>query len=69
MPDSLAGLITGALALYLVAGALFAVPFALWWAGRLDPAAASGSRGFRLLLLPGAALLWPLLARRLVRRT
>jgi hypothetical protein len=54
VPDPLAGLITGALALYLVVGALFAVPFALWWAGRLDSA---------------AALLWPLLVRRLVRRT
>jgi len=52
---------------YLLLGALFAVPFSLWWAGRLDPVAAHGTWGFRLLLLPGAVLLWPLLAHRLLR--
>jgi hypothetical protein len=52
--------------LYVGAGALFAVPFAVRWAGRLDPVAQRGTWGFRLLLLPGAAALWPLLAWRLL---
>ncbi|HMV33048.1 MAG TPA: hypothetical protein PKA50_13080 [Gemmatimonadales bacterium] len=50
---------------YLVLGLLFAVPFALRWVNRLDDVAAHGTPGFRLLLLPGAVLLWPLLLRRL----
>ncbi|MCC7134305.1 MAG: hypothetical protein SFV24_10860 [Gemmatimonadales bacterium] len=52
---------------YLVVGACFAIWFAGRGAGRLDPAAGQGTVGFRLLILPGAALLWPLLAIRLVR--
>ncbi len=55
-------------AAYLLVGGGFAVAFAARWAGRLDPAAASGTLGFRLLLLPGAALLWPYLAVKLARR-
>jgi hypothetical protein len=56
-----------ALELYLVLGFGFALWFAARGAGRLDPAAQSGSWGFRLLVLPGATLLWPLLAVRLAR--
>ena len=52
---------------YLLAGLGFSLPFVLRWAGRLDPVAAHGTRGFRLLILPGAVLLWPLLALRLLR--
>lgn len=56
-----------ALELYLALGLVFAVPFAWSWAARLDPLAARGTTGFRLLILPGAAALWPLLALRLLR--
>ncbi|MFN8647132.1 MAG: hypothetical protein U0104_10230 [Gemmatimonadales bacterium] len=50
---------------YLALGALFAIPFAFHWVNRLDDVAAHGTPGFRLLLLPGAVLLWPVLAHRL----
>ncbi|HEX9894506.1 MAG TPA: hypothetical protein VGA78_11315 [Gemmatimonadales bacterium] len=59
----LASLVAG----YLAAGMGFALPFAFRWAGRLDPVAASGTRGFRLLIIPGAMLLWPWLGLRLWR--
>ena len=50
--------------LYLAAGALFAGPFAFRLVNRMDTVAAHGTWTFRLLLLPGATLLWPwLLAR------
>jgi len=45
--------------LYLEVGVLPALAFVLVGAGRLDPAAAHGSPGFRLAVLPGAVLLWP----------
>ena len=67
MGEGLARLLIGASAVYLGVGLLFALPFAARWAGRLDPAAAAGSWGFRLLILPGATLLWPLLLYRLLR--
>jgi hypothetical protein len=50
--------------IYLGVGLLFAAAFAGYGVGRLDPAATSGTIGFRILIVPGAALLWPLLARR-----
>ncbi len=51
---------------YLVIGLGFALGFAWRGAGRLDPAARTGTPGFRLLLLPGATLLWPWLGHRLL---
>ena len=50
--------------LYLLCGLIFAVPFVMAGVGKIDPHAAHGSWGFRLLILPGATLLWPLLAKR-----
>ena len=52
---------------YLALGALFALPFAFRWVNRLDDVAAHGTPGFRLLLLPGAVLLWRVLVWRLER--
>ena len=52
---------------YLALGVLFALVFAFRWVERIDPAARTGTHGFRLLILPGAAALWPLLACRLLR--
>lgn len=51
-------------AIYLSAGVVFAIPFVLRGAARLDPAAGPASRGFRLAILPGSVALWPLLALR-----
>ena len=50
-----------ALELYALVGAAFAPFFAWRGAARLDPTAHDGTWGFRLLLLPGALALWPIL--------
>lgn len=52
------------LGIYLAGGLVFAIPFALVGAKRIDPHAAHGSWGFRLLIIPGTLALWPLLLRR-----
>lgn len=62
-----AELIVFVAAAYAAVGVLFAVPFAVWGAGRLVPGARTGSWGFRVLILPGAAALWPILAVKLWR--
>ncbi len=49
---------------YLLCGLVFAVPFALVGVGKIDPHAAQGTWGFRLAIIPGTILLWPLLAWR-----
>ena len=53
-----------ALGVYLACGFVFAIPFVLKGAKRIDPHAAQGSWGFRLLIFPGAMAFWPLLLRR-----
>jgi len=60
-------LILAGVGLYLAAGVVFAGPFLLLGAGRIDPDAAGGSWGFRLLVLPGVVVLWPLLLRSWLR--
>ena len=49
---------------YFAAGILFAIPFMLVGVRKIDPHAAHGSWGFRVLIIPGTIFLWPLLARR-----
>lgn len=56
-----------ALTLYAIVGAAFAVSFVARGAARVDPAAAGAPLGFRLLVFPGVAAFWPLLAWRWLR--
>jgi hypothetical protein len=64
MPPALADALLALLACHAAIGALFAVAFHGRGMARLDPAAARGSAGFRVLVTPGVIALWPLLARR-----
>jgi hypothetical protein len=60
-----AQVLVGVAAVYLAAGLAFAVPFAWRGVDRLDPLAHGSTPGFRVLIVPGVAMLWPLLAVRL----
>jgi hypothetical protein len=51
-------------AAYVGTGLLFALAFAIGGVQRVDPAARSAGWGFRLLILPGSVIFWPLLALR-----
>jgi hypothetical protein len=51
---------------YAALGAVFAVWFVVAAIGRIDPAARGAGIGFRLIVLPGAAALWPLLLKRCI---
>ena len=53
---------------YLALGAGFAVAFAVWGARMIDPAGVGMPFSVRLLILPGAAALWPLLLVKWLRR-
>jgi hypothetical protein len=57
----------GALGVYGLAGAVFAVAFVLFGIHRIDPVAGHATVGFRLIVMPGAAALWPLLLGRWLR--
>lgn len=62
-----AELIADALMAYGAMGLVFACAFVMRGAGMLDPAAAKSGVGFRLMILPGSAALWPLLLLRWMR--
>ena len=57
-----------ALGAYLAIGAGFAVFFATWGAQAIDPAAKGMPIAARLLILPGAMGLWPVLLVKWLRR-
>jgi hypothetical protein len=67
MPESIAAALVWALSLYGLAGLVFALPFVTRGVGRIDPTAKSGTIGFRILIIPGAVALWPLLLSRWMR--
>ena len=56
-----------AVSAYLACGLLFGLAFVTAGVGRVDAAARGTSAGFRLLILPGTAALWPFLAVRWLR--
>ena len=53
--------------IYAVVGIAFAAVFVAVGIGRVDPFARNAPLGFRLIVLPGCAALWPLLLGRWVR--
>jgi len=62
-----ASLLVKALTTYLMAGAVVGTLFAFLGSGRVDPAAREGTTGFRLMIVPGSILLWPLVLARWTR--
>ncbi len=56
------------LGFYLACGLGFAIPFALAVVKKIDPHAAHGTWGFRLLIIPGTVAFWPLLLSRALKR-
>ncbi len=68
MTQPWAELIVLAITAYGLIGLLFAIPFVIRGVQVIDPAAEGSPFGFRLLILPGTVVLWPLLASRWLRR-
>ncbi|MDZ4828906.1 MAG: hypothetical protein SGJ09_01750 [Phycisphaerae bacterium] len=58
-----------AVATYTLTGLAFALYFAMSGAARLDPSASGASLGARLIWMPAATALWPVLLRRCLRAT
>ncbi len=61
---STASLLVGLAGLYAAAGAVFAVPFTVRGIERIDPLGAGSPWSFRLLIVPGTIVFWPLLLLR-----
>jgi hypothetical protein len=67
MSAALADSFVGLLSAYGLIGLLFGACFVTVGVSRLDPMAKGTGLGFRLLILPGVAALWPLLLYRWLR--
>jgi hypothetical protein len=52
---------------YAAAGVVFGIAFVARGVSRVDEHAAGAGLGFRLIILPGVAALWPVLLRRWIR--
>ena len=52
-----------ALGIYIAIGAVFAVAFVTKGAATIDPSAKEGTWGFKVLIFPASAALWPLMAK------
>jgi Na+-driven multidrug efflux pump len=51
-------------AIYLAIGFLFVIPFVIKGAQKVDEGAHGGSIGFRIIIIPGTMVFWPLLLKR-----
>ena len=49
---------------YLACGGLFSIVLLLKGIDRIDPAARNAGFGFKLIILPGLIVLWPLLLKK-----
>jgi hypothetical protein len=64
MGISIATLLVGLAGLYTAAGAVFVIPFIVRGVERIDPLGAGSPWSFRLLIVPGTVVFWPLLLLR-----
>ena len=67
MLETFAKAIVYSLAVYASLGLVFAAAFVWLGVQRLDSEAQGSGIGFRLLILPGVAALWPMFLHRMLR--
>jgi hypothetical protein len=51
-------------AVYLVAGLVFAIPFVIKGVDKIDEGALGSGWGFRIIIIPGTMVFWPLLLKK-----
>jgi hypothetical protein len=51
-------------AVYLAAGLIFAIPFVIKGVTQIDEGTVGSKWGFRLIIIPGTMVFWPLLLKK-----
>jgi hypothetical protein len=54
-------------AMYLLMGLLFAIPFVIKGVSKIDEGAHGSAWGFRMIIIPGTIVFWPLLLKRWIK--
>ena len=50
--------------IYLVAGLVFAIPFVIKGVTKIDEGAKGSTWGFRIIIIPGTIVFWPVLLKK-----
>jgi hypothetical protein len=53
-----------AIAIYLAAGFVFSIPFVIRGVTQIDEGATGSKWGFRLIIIPGTIVFWPVLLKK-----
>jgi hypothetical protein len=53
--------------IYLLLGVLFLIPFLIKGLNKVDEGAHSGTIGFKIIIIPGVIVFWPVLLRKWVK--
>lgn len=61
-------MILSSLTIYFAMGVIFAILFHAFGLRRVDPSTKHATIGFRVLSMPGCAMLWPVLLTKWVRQ-
>ncbi len=64
MVETIIGWLLASWGIYLFCGFVFGVLFVWKGVGNIDPDARNASIGFRLIILPGVVVFWPVFIRR-----
>ncbi len=67
MAVTILNLVLVIIAIYLACGLVFAIPFVLKGAGKIDEGTHGTTWGFRIIILPASIVFWPLLLKKWMR--
>jgi hypothetical protein len=54
--------------IYLLSGVLFVIPFLMKGLTKVDEGAHGGSIGFKLIIIPGVIVFWPVLLKNWIKK-
>ena len=54
--------------IYLLLGVLFVIPFLIKGLTKVDEGAHGGSIGFKIIIIPGVIVFWPVLLRKWMKK-
>ena len=63
----IAGILLIIVGIYLLLGLIFAIPFVIKGAQKIDHGADGGSIGFRIIIIPGTMIFWPFLLKKWIK--
>ena len=62
---TIVSIVLAVVGIYMLIGLIFGIYFAFTQVGKVDPVAKAGTWGFRILIIPGMTIFWPIFAKRL----